>query len=64
MICEQCQRREATVHFTIIDGEDIKKVNLCEPCCEESEPGFLEKARQSTSYPPPRTRGSQGSQTK
>jgi uncharacterized repeat protein (TIGR04138 family) len=34
MLCAKCQERDATVHFTIIDGSDgsSKRVDLCMEC--------------------------------
>lgn len=34
MLCEKCHAREATVHYTKVDGEKVSKVNLCEECAE------------------------------
>lgn len=35
MICQSCQKEEATVHFTeIIDGK-VNELNLCKKCAEE-----------------------------
>jgi uncharacterized repeat protein (TIGR04138 family) len=31
-ICAKCQERKATVHFTMIDGEKVSKIDLCEEC--------------------------------
>jgi hypothetical protein len=62
MICERCHAREATVHLTEVTGQDLRKIDLCESCCQDTRPGLLEKAKRSASYPPPRTRGLQGPQ--
>ena len=53
MICERCHEREATVHITEICDPEMKKINLCEPCCQETQPGLLEHAKKSPNYPPP-----------
>jgi hypothetical protein len=64
MICTRCQEREATVHITEIEGEVLRKVDLCEACCQVSRPELWQRATHSSSYPPPRTRGQQGTETK
>jgi len=30
--CESCEEREATVHYTEIDGEKKREIHLCEEC--------------------------------
>jgi protein arginine kinase activator len=36
MLCEQCEKSEATIHLTqVVDGE-VKKVHLCESCAAKS----------------------------
>ena len=35
MICEHCQKREATVHLTEITDGKVQEINLCEKCAEE-----------------------------
>jgi protein arginine kinase activator len=32
MLCCICKEREATVHYTKIDGDKVQKVDLCEDC--------------------------------
>jgi len=33
MLCERCQRREATLHLSqIVEGMPGRQVHLCEPC--------------------------------
>src|SRR5215469_13646318 len=32
MLCIICKEREATVHYTKIDGDKVQKVDLCEEC--------------------------------
>src|SRR5512138_1355893 len=32
MLCCICKEREATVHYTKIDGDKVQKVDLCEEC--------------------------------
>lgn len=42
MLCDVCQKAEATVFLTEIVEGKMKKVNLCEPCAKEkgvSDPG-------------------------
>ena len=36
MLCETCQKRDATVHFTTISGDVLKKVDLCDECFRAS----------------------------
>jgi len=35
MKCQSCNKREATVHFTDIEGDEKKEVHLCEECARE-----------------------------
>ncbi len=36
MICECCQKKDATIHLTqVIDG-NVKKLNLCQDCAQDS----------------------------
>lgn len=35
MLCQECNQREATVHFTKIVNSDKKEFHLCEPCARE-----------------------------
>ena len=40
MLCDECQIREATVHFTTCSsraGEESKHINLCQECYEASD---------------------------
>jgi uncharacterized repeat protein (TIGR04138 family) len=32
MLCAKCQKRNATVHHTIIDGDKLEKIDLCVAC--------------------------------
>ena len=32
MLCCICKERNATVHYTKIDGDKVQKVDLCEEC--------------------------------
>ncbi len=36
MLCEYCQKREATVHLTQVTDGSVKKLHLCEGCAEKS----------------------------
>jgi uncharacterized repeat protein (TIGR04138 family) len=36
MLCAKCHEREATVHFTQIDGDKVRKVDLCVECAGPS----------------------------
>ena len=38
MLCDLCQKREATVHNTIISGDVLKKGDLCDECFGISKP--------------------------
>jgi protein arginine kinase activator len=49
MLCEQCQKREATVHYTKVVNDQKTEYHLCEQCAREKgeldftlgfEPGF------------------------
>lgn len=35
MLCQQCQKREATLHFTKIIQGQVEEVHLCEQCARE-----------------------------
>ena len=35
MKCQLCKKREATVHFTDIEGAEKKEIHLCEECARE-----------------------------
>jgi len=35
MLCNICKQNEATVHLTQIEGDKVKKVDLCEACSKE-----------------------------
>lgn len=36
MLCEYCQKREATVHLTRVSDGNVKKLHLCQDCAENS----------------------------
>jgi len=36
MLCIICKEREATVHYTKIDGDKVQKVDLCEGCSKKT----------------------------
>ena len=38
MLCNICQKREATVHFNFISGDVLKKSDLCDECFAASKP--------------------------
>ncbi len=40
MICQICQKKTATIHFTEIEDDKVVKMHLCEDCAEEK--GFGE----------------------
>ena len=50
MLCEKCHQREATVHNTIIDGDDVTKVNLCAQCSEGAASGLASVIRAGCHY--------------
>lgn len=35
MLCQQCNQRDATVHYTKIVNNDKQEYHLCEPCARE-----------------------------
>ncbi|WP_062196979.1 UvrB/UvrC motif-containing protein [Massilibacterium senegalense] len=35
MLCQQCQQREATLHFTKIVNGQVEEVHVCEQCARE-----------------------------
>ncbi|MGK0198455.1 MAG: protein arginine kinase activator, partial [Yoonia sp.] len=39
MLCNVCNKNEATVHLTQIVGEKMQKVDLCEGCSKEKGVG-------------------------
>jgi protein-arginine kinase activator protein McsA len=38
MLCDMCQKRDATIHTTKISGDVLKKSDLCDECFETSKP--------------------------
>jgi len=36
MLCDKCQKAEATVHLSRVVGPDVKKMHLCEACASAS----------------------------
>jgi uncharacterized repeat protein (TIGR04138 family) len=48
MLCNECNKRQATIHLTQIVGEIETKRDLCEICGEE----FLDLAKNSSLFPP------------
>jgi hypothetical protein len=38
MLCDACQKREATIHNTEIDGDVTRHSNFCDSCFEASQP--------------------------
>ena len=40
MNCQICQKKEATVHFTEIDGDKMVKLHLCEECAKKKGIGI------------------------
>lgn len=45
MMCEQCQTRQATVHFTKIVGGEKSEYHLCEQCAKEKGTVFAKAAQ-------------------
>ena len=37
MKCCVCKQEEATVHLTLIEGDKMQKVDLCNPCAEKTK---------------------------
>ena len=49
MICQECQQRQATIHFTkIINGEKTE-IQLCEKCSQEKSDVLLNGMNQGFS---------------
>ena len=44
MICQFCKKREATIHFTNVDGERVQKIHICRACAEEKGFDYLKKS--------------------
>jgi hypothetical protein len=74
MLCQRCKQKEATIHITECEvsspkdprceDSPVRKVDLCEPCCRETRPWFLEKDEGFMLDPPPGTRGPRGQDPK
>ncbi|MCL6548638.1 MAG: UvrB/UvrC motif-containing protein [Alicyclobacillus sp.] len=51
MVCQRCQQRPATVHFTKIVGGEKSEYHLCEVCAKEKgELNFFTKAAQAFDF--------------
>jgi len=37
MRCERCGKRDATVHFTQVEGEEVVQRHLCDACAAECD---------------------------
>jgi protein arginine kinase activator len=35
MLCQSCKKREATIHFTNIEGSKVREIHICATCAEE-----------------------------
>ena len=44
MICQECQQRQATIHFTKILNGEKTEIHLCEKCSQEKGEMFLNGA--------------------
>ncbi|MCL6600509.1 UvrB/UvrC motif-containing protein [Alicyclobacillus macrosporangiidus] len=49
MLCQRCQQRPATVHFTQVIGGDKTEYHLCDQCAQEKG-DLLSKAAQAFSF--------------
>lgn len=50
MICENCHLLDATIHTTIIFGDDVRHVDLCTECSEKIKPGFVAASQDGCHY--------------
>jgi protein arginine kinase activator len=44
MICQFCRKRTATIHFTNVIGNDVRKIHICKHCAEEKGFEYLKKS--------------------
>ncbi len=44
MLCQFCGKREATIHFTNMVGNEVEKIHLCKQCAEEKGFDYLKKS--------------------
>ncbi len=44
MVCQQCLKRQASVHVTQILNNEKKEIHLCEQCASENEKKAMEKS--------------------
>jgi len=35
MLCQSCKKREATIHFTNVEGTKVREIHICATCAEE-----------------------------
>lgn len=44
MLCQFCNKRQATIHFTNVVGNKVQKIHLCRKCAEEKGFDYLKKS--------------------
>ena len=44
MICQFCRKKDATIHFTNVDGNDVQKIHLCRACAEARGFDYLKRS--------------------
>ncbi|MCK4538628.1 MAG: UvrB/UvrC motif-containing protein [Candidatus Krumholzibacteria bacterium] len=44
MLCQFCQEREATIHFTNVIGTRVEKIHICQDCADEKGFDYLKKS--------------------
>jgi protein-arginine kinase activator protein McsA len=48
MMCEKCNKREATISYTTPDRPaDLPMLQICEPCLEQIAPNALDKIKEA-----------------
>lgn len=49
MQCQFCKQREATIHFTNVEGAKVREIHICAPCAEERGFDELKKSNSAMS---------------
>lgn len=44
MLCQFCKKREATIHFTNVIGNEVEKIHICPECADEKGFEYLKKS--------------------
>ena len=44
MLCQFCNEREATIHFTNVIGTKVEKIHICPACADEKGFDYLKKS--------------------